>query len=164
VYKNKRVLMEAVHKEKAEKLREKTLADQYEARRTKNKATRERKATRREERLSQVRARPPCLCVCVCVCACLLVLLACGGVHGACGACPLPVRASLSSLGCGEPKVQVLAPAVLSSAPTCPAHRPCPLHTSPHAQGILPEAPKAAAAKPAAAPKATAAPKAAPKK
>jgi len=46
--------MEAVHKEKAEKLREKTIADQFEARRSKNKAARERKATRREERLLSV--------------------------------------------------------------------------------------------------------------
>jgi large subunit ribosomal protein L19e len=51
VYKNKRVLIEAIHKQKAEKLREKTIADQLEARRTKNKATRVRKAARREERL-----------------------------------------------------------------------------------------------------------------
>lgn len=54
VYKNKRVLMEAVHKQKAEKVREKTIADQFEARRAKNKATRERKAARREERLAAV--------------------------------------------------------------------------------------------------------------
>eukprot|EP00878_Enallax_costatus_P000159 GHUV01000207.1.p1 GENE.GHUV01000207.1~~GHUV01000207.1.p1 ORF type:complete len:207 (+),score=70.53 GHUV01000207.1:81-701(+) len=52
VFKNKRVLIEAVHKQKAEKVREKAIADQFEARRAKNKATRERKAQRREERLS----------------------------------------------------------------------------------------------------------------
>eukprot|EP00245_Coleochaete_scutata_P015896 TRINITY_DN723_c0_g1_i1.p1 TRINITY_DN723_c0_g1~~TRINITY_DN723_c0_g1_i1.p1 ORF type:complete len:231 (+),score=39.48 TRINITY_DN723_c0_g1_i1:73-693(+) len=53
VYKNKRVLMESIHKSKAEKAREKSISDQFEARRQKNKASRERKIARREERLAQ---------------------------------------------------------------------------------------------------------------
>ena len=52
VFKNKRVLMEYIHKAKAERLREKTIAEQFEARRTKNKESRERKIARREERLA----------------------------------------------------------------------------------------------------------------
>lgn len=52
VYKNKRVLIEAVHQQKAERLREKDLADQFAARRAKAKAVRTRKIARREERIA----------------------------------------------------------------------------------------------------------------
>lgn len=49
--------MEAIHKQKAEKIREKAIADQFEARRAKNKSSRARKLERRETRLAGVSSK-----------------------------------------------------------------------------------------------------------
>merc|ERR1712083_736303 len=48
-YKNKRVLVEAIHKAKAEKLKAKALAEQQEARKEKAKAMKEKKLAKKEE-------------------------------------------------------------------------------------------------------------------
>merc|ERR1712232_392058 len=52
-YKNKRMLIEAIHKEKAEKARDEAIAGQFEARRSKMKALRARIAIRREDKKSE---------------------------------------------------------------------------------------------------------------
>ncbi|KAK4338901.1 hypothetical protein RND71_040363 [Anisodus tanguticus] len=49
VFKNNKVFIENIHKSKAEKTREKTLSNQFEAKLAKNKTSRERKMARREE-------------------------------------------------------------------------------------------------------------------
>ncbi|GAB2270814.1 hypothetical protein Dimus_005681 [Dionaea muscipula] len=54
VFKNKRVLMESIRKSKAEKAREKTLSNHFEAKHAENKASWERKFATREECLAQV--------------------------------------------------------------------------------------------------------------
>lgn len=56
LYRTQRVLMDHIHKAKAEQSRTKVLADQMEARRTKNKAARERRAGRIAEKRSAISA------------------------------------------------------------------------------------------------------------
>jgi hypothetical protein len=50
VFKNKRVLIEHIHRAKNEKIREKHIEEQAEARRNKNKAARSRRETRVNDR------------------------------------------------------------------------------------------------------------------
>jgi len=55
-YKNKRVLMEAIHKMKAETIRERALVEQAEARKAKASAKKDRKAKKAEEAAQQPEA------------------------------------------------------------------------------------------------------------
>jgi large subunit ribosomal protein L19e len=56
VFKNKRVLMEYIHRKKAENLRAKQLAEQAEAQRLKSKQARQRKMERKQQKKEELLA------------------------------------------------------------------------------------------------------------
>ncbi len=58
VFKNKRVLIEYIHKAKAERVRDKQLAEQAEARRAKNRHIREKRANKLEKLIAGEDAAP----------------------------------------------------------------------------------------------------------
>lgn len=58
LYKNKNVLIESIHKMKQEKIREKQLEEQQEARRAKNAQRKEKRANKKLEQLGVIQKKP----------------------------------------------------------------------------------------------------------
>jgi large subunit ribosomal protein L19e len=59
LFKNKSVLIEAIHKMKQEKIREKQLAEQREARRVKNVVKKEKRVNKKLEQMGQLKKADP---------------------------------------------------------------------------------------------------------